>query len=165
MSQQHDSLTALRQSQVLLSPRLLPSPAQQGHAANSPVPGSWGLGRSQDLQTMHWCEVSWLGMNHSPKNITAADNQPRNGFVPLLSCTGDVSPCSMAKTSSPAPTFGPIKHHLGTSSKLCQAPVGPSLSDSYQLQQQYGIVLDYTSVSWQKQPSSPWDSHRQGTWG
>lgn len=59
-------------------------------------------------------------------------------------------PCSLAKTSPPAPTLGPIQHHLGSSSKLCQAPVGPSLPHSYQLRQQFGIVLDCTNVSWQK---------------
>lgn len=83
----------------------------------------------------------------------------KKGLYPFAQLRFGVSvPCSVAKTSPPAPTLGLIERHLGSSSKLCQAPVGPSLSHSYQLQQQYGIVLDCTNVSWQK--------HHQGLpWG
>lgn len=83
----------------------------------------------------------------------------KKGLHPFAQLRFGVSvPCSVAKTSPPAPTLGPIERHLGNSSKLCQAPVGPSLCHSYQLQQQYGIVLDCTNVSWQK--------HHQGLpWG
>lgn len=71
----------------------------------------------------------WVGTT-APKTSHLGTTNQEMAFVPLH--FGVSVPCSVAKTSSPALTFGPLEHHLGSSSKLCQAPLGPSLSHSYQ---------------------------------
>lgn len=92
------------------------------------------MGRSQPLHTMHWCEGSWLGTNHSPRNITSGDNQPKNGFIPLLSCTlGCQSSAQWPKCHHLLPVLAPLSITWGAapiSVRLLRVPVCPTATSS-----------------------------------
>lgn len=97
----------------------------------------WGVGVWGGPSTFRQCtgvrDHGWIRTT-SPKTSHLGTANQEMAFALLQ--FGVSVPCSMAKTSSPVPTLGPIERHLGSSSKLCQTPVAPSLSHGYQLQQQ-----------------------------